>query len=324
MFTTEMAPSRTPGRELPHVNAIAVDAPVVLRHDAPIMPVIERRSAPRADVFRREYLLPRRPVVLDDLAHEWLARHEYTPGRFRRDYGSMRVLPVDGRAPTIREVLDAIEANDPSNRAPYPARLDLDRMAPELRDEFQPRYAGSLPDRLADPLLPTRLFEGYSNYEMFFGGPAARFPYLHYDYFHVHTWVTQLYGRKTFVLYPPGDAQLLYPRDDEPWQSRIVDIESVDLERFPRFAEARPRRITLQRGDTLFLPTGWWHTTRADEPNISVAFGQLGPDNWDEFVADVAGIATRKQRHLLAWAAATYLRGVDAVARLRERRAVAP
>lgn len=281
---------------------------------------IERRPAPPAADFRRDYLIPRQPVVLSDLAEPWLRRNAYTPDRFRRDYGDMRVLPVDGRAPTIREVLDMIEANDPARRAPYPARIDLDRMAPELRDEFQPRYAGSLPDRLGDPLLPTRLFAGYSNYEMFFGGPDARFPYLHYDYFHVHTWVTQLHGSKTFVLFPPADAACLYPRDDEPWQSQVADIEAPDLARFPRFAEARAHRVTLQRGDTLFMPTGWWHTTRAAEANISVAFGQLGPDNWDEFVGDVRSIAARKRQPALDWAVARYLEAVGALARLREGR----
>lgn len=300
------------------MNAIAESAPAASSSEPSRAFPIARRTAPSSDDFRRDYLLPRRPVVLTDLATPWLERHEYTPDRFRRDYGTMRVLPVAGRSPTIREVLDAIEANDPANRAPYPARIDLDRMAPELRAEFEPRYAGSLPDRLTDPLLPTRLFEGYSNYEMFFGGPNARFPYLHYDYFHVHTWVTQLYGRKTFVLYPPEDAACLYPREDEPWQSSIADIEAPDPERFPRFREARAHGVTLERGDTLFMPTGWWHTTRADEPNISIAFGQLGPDNWDEFVGDVREIAARKGR-AVARSISAYLAGVAALATLRER-----
>ena len=299
------------------MNASFAVVPAGVAEDTMEGQAIERRAAPSAEEFRRRYLLPRQPVVLTGLSERWLARNDYSPRRFRGQYGDMRVLPVDGRAPTIREVLDMIEANDPARRAPYPARIDLDRMAPELRDEFQPRYAGSVPDRLEHPLLPTRLFEGYSNYEMFFGGPDARFPYLHYDYFHVHTWVSQLHGRKTFVLYPPEDAPCLYPREDEPWQSSIADIESPDLVRYPRFRDARAHHVTLAPGDTLFLPTGWWHTTRATDMNISVAFGQLGPDNWDEFVGDVRSIARRKGR-LFEMAVRIYLGAVGALARLRE------
>lgn len=300
------------------MNAIVAVAPEPTRSDLAPARAIERRPAPSADEFRRTYLAHRMPVVLTGLADAWLARHDYRPARFRAQYGTMRVLPVAGETPTIAEVLERIERQDPANPAPYPARIDLDRMAPELRDEFRPRYAGSLPDRLDDPLLPTRLFEGYSNYEMFFGGPNARFPYLHYDYFHVHTWVTQLHGRKTFVMYPPDDAECLYPRADERWQSSIADIERPDLARYPLFREARAHVVTLAPGDTLFMPTGWWHTTRANELNISVAWGQLGPDNWSEFVGDVREIARGKGGRALEWAVAAWLATVGAAARLRE------
>lgn len=300
------------------MNAIVAVAPSTTRSDSMEGSVIERRPAPSAEQFRSQYLAHRRPVVLTGLADAWLARNDYRPARFRAQYGTMRVLPVAGQAPTISEVLDRIERQDPANPAPYPARIDLDRMAPALRAEFEPRYAGSLPDRLADPLLPTRLFEGYSNYEMFFGGPNARFPYLHYDYFHVHTWVTQLHGHKTFVMYAPEDAELLYPRADEPWQSSIPDIERPDYARFPRFREARAHVVTLGPGDTLFVPTGWWHTTRADELNISVAWGQLGPDNWSEFVGDVRAIARGKAGRPLEYAVAALLAAIGAASRLRE------
>ncbi len=300
------------------MNAVAVE-PAEVEQGTPMPATIVRLAAPEAEAFRTTWYASRTPVVLTGLSEPWLSKQAYTPARFRAEYGTMRVLPVAGSAPTICEVLDAIEANDPANRPPYPARIDLDRMAPELRAEFAPRYAGSLPDRLTSRLLPTRLFSGYSNYEMFFGGPDARFPYLHYDYFHVHTWVAQLHGRKTFVLYAPSDAPCLYPRADEPWQSSVADIEAPDLARYPRFVAARPHHVTLERGDTLFLPAGWWHTTRATEPNISVAWGQLGADNWDEFVGDVRTIARRRGRWLERIAAG-YLAAVGAFLTWGERR----
>ena len=306
------------------MDAAVAELPAVARTTPSPAHTVDRIAAPDPAAFRRDYLLPRKPVVVTGIVDRWLAQGDYSPARFRRDYGDMRVLPVAGVQPTIREVLDAIESNDPQRRAPYPARIDLDRMAPALRDEFVPRYAGSLPDRLGHPLLPTRLFAGYSNWELFFGGRKAKFPYLHYDYFHVHTWVNQLYGRKTFVLYPPDDAACLYPRADEPWQSSIADIDAPDLARFPRFALARPHVVTLAAGDALFMPTGWWHTTRADEPNISVAFGQLGDDNWDEFVDDACAIVRQRRfGGLLEPLARVYFAAVGAASRIAERRAVA-
>ncbi|HVF35602.1 MAG TPA: cupin-like domain-containing protein [Candidatus Saccharimonadia bacterium] len=83
-------------------------------------------------------------------------------------------------------------------------------------------------------------------------------------------------------------------------------------------ASARRARLTLSPGETLFMPTGWWHTTRAAEMHISVAWGQLGPDNRGEFVGDVRSIARHKGGIVLDGAVRTYLAAVGAIAWLRE------
>jgi hypothetical protein len=41
--------------------------------------------------------------------------------------------------------------------------------------------------------------------------------------------------------------------------------------------------VVLHAGETLFMPSGWWHTARSLTTTISVAFDQLGRDNWHDF-----------------------------------------
>jgi hypothetical protein len=42
----------------------------------------------------------------------------------------------------------------------------------------------------------------------------------------------------------------------------------------------------VKAGETLFIPSGWWHTALSLTPSISVAFDQLCAANWGFFVRD--------------------------------------
>lgn len=97
-------------------------------------------------------------------------------------------------------------------------------------------------------------------------------------------------GRKKFVLYSPKDSRFLYPRKlvDSPlaWfdETEAVfcseipfekGIENIDSAKFPLFKYATPLEVDLSSGDSLFIPTHWWHFTYALEPCVIIA------DFWD-------------------------------------------
>ncbi|HZY40244.1 MAG TPA: cupin-like domain-containing protein, partial [Mucilaginibacter sp.] len=52
------------------------------------------------------------------------------------------------------------------------------------------------------------------------------------------------------------------------------------------FKEASPIEFTLEEGETLLFPSGWWHTTKITEPCISLGRAQLNGYNWDNFIND--------------------------------------
>ena len=76
-------------------------------------------------------------------------------------------------------------------------------------------------------------------------------------------------GRRRFCLFPPEQGSNLYvgPLDvtiaGQPVS--LVDLEAPDLDRFPRFAEARAQmQVTvLEPGDAIFIPSMWWHDVKA-------------------------------------------------------------
>jgi len=272
--------------------------------------LIERRAGLSLAEFREQYLLPRRPVILADAAAAWPLYGRGTPEYFRRHYGEQPVR-VLGQTCALRELIDRLEQSSIERPAPYPCKFEIARDLRGLLAEVSPRFEYSLPDRQGNALIPQRLFDGVNNLEIFFGGPGGKFPYLHYDVLHLHAWITQLHGDKEFVLYAPGQEHLLYVDPDLPWQSTIRAHHNPDHDRYPLLREARAQSVVIHAGETLFLPCGWWHTARSLTFTISVAFDQLGPDNWPDFIEDVVAQRQRAGQHAKALALRAYLRAVS-------------
>jgi hypothetical protein len=72
-------------------------------------------------------------------------------------------------------------------------------------------------------------------------------------------------GRRRFTLFPPAQLKNLYvgPLDftlaGQP--TSLVDVDTPNLETYPRFAEAlkQAMRAELGPGDAVYIPALWWH-----------------------------------------------------------------
>jgi hypothetical protein len=63
----------------------------------------------------------------------------------------------------------------------------------------------------------------------------------------------------------------------------IVDFDAPDFERFPRFRDAlaHARRVELEPGDALYIPSMWWHHVQGLEPfNILVNYWWSSMPAW--------------------------------------------
>ena len=267
--------------------------------------------------FVERYRDPRRPVILTDAARAWPLYGRATPDWFRQHHGD-HVVRVRGQDYRLAELLDLLESSSAERPAPYPCKIEIAKGFRALLDDVTPRFAYSLPDRQAHPLVPQRLFRYVNNLEIFFGGPGGEFPYLHYDVMRLHAWITQLHGDKEFTVYAPDQEHLLYVNPLLPWQSSIKDHHHPDYERYPLLRQAVSQKIVVRAGETLFLPCGWWHTARSLNTTISVAFDQLGPDNWGDFVGDVVDERRRKGHPLKAALFGAWLRTVGPLLGLAE------
>lgn len=99
-------------------------------------------------------------------------------------------------------------------------------------------------------------------------GPGGHVECLHYDV--MDGTLMQLHGSKRLVLFPPSQTFNLYPFPFyahlryglrlRSWFSRVYP-DQPDYQAFPRLQQAMQHKydITLNPGEVLYIPAGWWH-----------------------------------------------------------------
>jgi hypothetical protein len=229
---------------------------------------IARVETPGRAVFEREYLRPRRPVVLTGLTREWLPAERWTLEHMATEYGAAAVVaavlangtlfddPTEGVVFQRVRLGDFIASFAERGTAAHYVMAPTWNFPPALaRDYRVPPYCEGAPHLRAKVWV----------------GKAGTVTPMHRDVphnLHVH-----LTGRKRWLLFPPGGARMYSHGlfSGMPNFSQI-DPEHPDWERFPRFRGVRALGGVIHPGETLFIPRGWWHHTRTFDDAVSMNF----------------------------------------------------
>jgi len=230
---------------------------------------VERRTGLTPETFAKEFLHPMLPVVLTDLTADWPARKKWTIEHFKHQHGHLQVPVVSNnyskpgkgymapdRVISFGEFLEIIESG------PTDLRIflwNIFRVAPELRPDFKiPTLMGGFVDEL--PF-------------MFFGGQGSKVA-LHYDIDMSHVFLTQLHGRKRVLLFAPDQSRNLYRH---PFTvASYVDLNNPDYSQYPALAYAQGYEVMLQPGETLFMPSGYWHYIEYTDGGYSISLRSFG------------------------------------------------
>jgi len=105
-------------------------------------------------------------------------------------------------------------------------------------------------------------------------GPKGTVTPLHHDEHSIL--FLQIYGRRQFKLISSFDLPKIYLRKNF---YSAVDLENIDAEQYPKFLNASVADVTLEPGDILFLPLGWWHWAKSLDISISATFCSFHVEN---------------------------------------------
>lgn len=225
---------------------------------------IDRRGGLTREIFAKEYLEPRTPVILVDLMDHWPARTKWTMEFFKQEYGGLMVpvfsdnvskpgkqyMAPDKVIP-FREFLESIEQG-PTNIRMF--LFNIFKHAPELCNDFN---------------MPTIMDGFIRDFPfMFFGGEGSRVA-LHYDIDLSHVFLNQFHGRKRVVLFPPEQSKNIY---QHPFTvASYIDVNQPDYQRYPALRQVQGYEAMLHPGETLFMPSGYWHYIEYTDGGYSIS-----------------------------------------------------
>lgn len=230
---------------------------------------LERRDMPPLEVFLQEYARACRPVILVDVVKTWDVR-ALSPEQLKARFGSLRVVPRVG---------DYVAAAFTSHHTYAQLSLAeyLDMIQAPLAGEGPPPYLGNnaVPDGMLGSIQYPPFFvpETCGRPNMWLG-PAGTITPLHRDL--VDNALAQVFGSKQLILFPPEQSRFLYTwSNSKLLDGAKVDPEHPDLEQYPLFEQARGLECTLESGELLFIPAGWFHKVRALSLSLSISFFKL-------------------------------------------------
>lgn len=223
--------------------------------------------------FRKNYLLPRKPLVIKGLTKSWPAYEKWNVDYFKSIAGDLEVPLYDNsKADPSKPV------NSAAARMKMGDYLDLIKSEPTELRIFLFNIFKHRPELLKDIELPKELMGGFieSMPAMFFGGSNS-VTFLHYDIDMPHLFHTHFGGRKQIILFDYKWKRRLYCIPNATYALEDYDVLNPDFEKFPALNGVEGYELFLEHGDTLFMPRAMWHWMKYLDGSFSLSLRA-----WDE------------------------------------------
>lgn len=230
------------------------------------------------DMFSNEYYRKCMPVILRNLSHSWPAYQKWNWDYFKKHLGQKKV-------PIYNNIKS--DAYTPVNKADdyktFGEYIDMISQGPAGWRIFLFNLFDHAPELTADFNWPEHLMKGFvKKYPMLFTGGAGSITHMHFDIDMSHILHTQFYGRKKVLLFPYKEQYKLYRKPFEvlslaDFSNYYFEKGTPDYNRFPALKLAHGFEATLEHGDTLFMPSGWWHHMEYLESGFALSLRALHP-----------------------------------------------
>ncbi|KEQ28764.1 cupin-like domain-containing protein [Pedobacter antarcticus] len=217
--------------------------------------------------FEKNYLKKRRPLVIKNMARNWPAYSKWSMDYMKTVVGDKMVPLYDSSKADPSKPINAA-----ASEMKFSDYIDLIRSTPTDLRIFLFDPIKHAPKLLEDYIAPKNLMGGFldSYPNMFFGGKGS-VTFLHYDIDMAHIFHTHFNGRKHVILFENKWKDRLYQIPYATYALEDYDVENPDFEKFPALKGVKGVEAYLEHGDTLFMPTGYWHWMKYLDGSFSIS-----------------------------------------------------
>ena len=229
---------------------------------------VEELNSIDSEAFKKRYFNKRQPVVVRGAAKEWEALKKWDWDFFLNLKKDEDIFLLSGKYvqeeniykketfKTFIQKLKDSELNNKKTEDHLPA-LDIFNFFPYLKD-------------YTDFSVFTK-HTTKENDELAWLGPAGTISGFHSDT--ANNMFAQIKGEKMFIIASPKFNKKMYKSKKymNGGVASEIDINNVDIEKFPKFKDVQFKSVILEPGDILFVPKNWWHYVKSLETSISIS-----------------------------------------------------
>ena len=220
------------------------------------------------ETFTTKYLNPQKPFVIRGLVKQTPAHKKWCLDYIKTKLGDVEVDVYDNTIKTntaythgdlkmrFSDFVEIIRKKEPTSYRLF--LFDGFKHSPELRQEFPcPSFFNGILGKI-----------GF----MFFGGQSTKVR-MHFDIDMSNVLLTQFEGKKRVVLFSPEYHDLLYRTPLNTFSA--VAIDHPDFQKYPALKYVKGYDIMLEEGDSLFMPSGYWHYITYQEGGFGVSYRKM-------------------------------------------------
>ena len=235
------------------------------------VPVVDGTTISRKE-FYKQYYNPQNPVVLKGLWKKYPAYTKWTMDFFKETMGDIEVALYGNRKDDISKTLQK-----PNAKMRFNEYLNLIELEPtDLRLFLFPVFKYK-PELLNDFGYPD-IVKGYIKIPFMFFGPTNSIVRMHQDIDMSNVFLTQFHGSRKVTLFSPDQSELLYRLPFNVHST--VDVDNPDYETYPALNYVKGVSTVLEHGDTLFMPSGYWHHIQYLEGGFGLSVRTVA-NNWE-------------------------------------------
>jgi hypothetical protein len=214
--------------------------------------------------FNERWIKPNKPVLIKGMLDACPAKN-WSLDRLEEELGHFPVKVFDRQRKNITSFLRG------NHQVPMNHMLHLIRenKASDLRMFVNPILTKN--KKLANEIPCPDFFKCAFQLPnlMFVGGKGTIVP-LHYDFMYDDGLLTHLFGRKEVILIEPSQSKYLYRI---PFNSTsMINLFDAKEHEYPALKNLRAFRVMMEHGDTLFIPSGYWHQITYVDASLSIGF----------------------------------------------------